>query len=76
MQSSIKVTYATAAVHKGDSATFWWAFWKSVEGFLVVLMIGVDSQMWQMFCTLQDSPTQQGIALSAIELSMFHWTFM
>lgn len=34
-------------------------------------MIGVDSQIWQMSCSLQASPTQQTTALSAMELSMF-----
>ena len=34
-------------------------------------MIGVDSQMWQMSCSLQESPKQQTIALSAMELSTF-----
>lgn len=69
-------SYSAAMVLKGDGATPWWAFWKSVECFLVVLMIGGDSQMGQMSGKLQQSPTQQRTALSAMELSMCQWAFM
>lgn len=74
VQSSITFTYPTTVIHKGDGVTPWWAFWKAVECFFFVPMIGVDSQMCQMPCSLQECPTEQRIAPRAMGLSRSHWT--